>query len=180
MKKINRYKLISALARVVDDSITLYHGTNNKFDRIKEYSGSWVEFGGIFASPSREAAESHGEYLYSIKLKKSDVLTQQDLEYHLDPNRIKKVLIYEADLESDSPTYDEDLDLLWRAVVENNEDQERLKEIFKEDLEGEASWKCQAIRGKIAKAFGYKAVEMNDEHGTSYLVLPGNPIQEIT
>jgi len=29
------------------------------------------------------------------------------------------------------------------------------------------------VRGAIAKDLGYQAVEMEDEHGTSHLILPG-------
>ena len=38
---------------------------------------------------------------------------------------------------------------------------------------GEADWALQMIRGQIAKAGGFKAATMADEHGASYLVLPG-------
>lgn len=47
-----------------------------------------------------------------------------------------------------------------------------------EDL-GEASWKAQRLRGEVAKDLGYQAVETSDEHGTSYLVLPGASIKPI-
>ena len=159
----------------------LYHGTNTKFDKIKNNSGSWLEFGGIFASLEKDVAESHGKYLYSMVLADSDILTQQGMDYHLDADKIKKILIYEADFDASDAAFDADLELLWKAVVEEKGSYaERLKKILKEDLSGYAGWKCQAIRGKIAKEFGYKAVEMNDEHGTSYLVLSGTEITEVT
>lgn len=183
MGYIQKIKLISALKKIVASTM-LYHGTNVKFDKIKNNSGSWIEFGGIFASPDREVAESHGKYLYYMKLEESDILTQQDIDYRLDADKIKKLLIYEADLDVGSGTFEDDLELLWSASVEDKEcyghSYERLKEILKEELSGDASWKCQAIRGKIAKEFGYKAVEMRDEHGTTYLVLSGTEITEMS
>jgi len=39
-----------------------------------------------------------------------------------------------------------------------------------------SSWDCQILRGRIAKALGFRAVTMNDEHGTSYLVFSGTKI----
>ena len=186
MGYIQKIKLISALKKIVASTM-LYHGTNTKFDKIKNNSGRWLEFGGIFASLEKDVAESHGKYLYSMVLADSDILTQQGMDYHLDADKIKKILIYEADLDASDDAFDDDLELLWKAVVEekgsclsNYSDAERLKKILKEDLSGDAGWKCQAIRGKIAKEFGYKAVEMNDEHGTSYLVLSGTEITEVT
>ena len=47
-----------------------------------------------------------------------------------------------------------------------------------EDL-GEASWKAQRLRGEVAKELGYEAVDTSDEHGTSFLVLPGASIKPI-
>lgn len=41
-----------------------------------------------------------------------------------------------------------------------------------EDL-AEQGWRFQMLRGKLAAALGYTSVEMLDEHGTSYLCLPG-------
>lgn len=51
--------------------------------------------------------------------------------------------------------------------------EKRIQALFGKDNLGEASWEVQIIRGKIAKKLGYKAVSTEDEHGTSYLVLPG-------
>ena len=158
-------------------SIIVYHGTNQKFDKIKPYTLGANDFGGIFASSNRMAAESHGKYLYSMNLERSEILTQYELDYSLDPVKIKKILSGNA-----RGLSDEDLDLLWECVVEDvgTGEDKRLREILKADDAGDAKWRCQGIRGKIAKEFGYKAVEMEDEHGTSYLVLPGTEISEIT
>ena len=158
-------------------SIIVYHGTNQKFDKIEPYTLGTNDFGGIFASSNRRAAESHGKYLYSMNLERSEILTQYELDYSLDPVKIKKILSGNA-----RGLSDEDLDLLWECVVEDvgTGEDKRLREILKADDAGDASWQCQGIRGKIAKEFGYKAVEMEDEHGTSYLVLPGTEISEIT
>ena len=44
---------------------------------------------------------------------------------------------------------------------------------FLADDIAEADWDAQKMRGEIARYFGFIAVEMSDEHGTSYLVLSG-------
>ena len=52
------------------------------------------------------------------------------------------------------------------------------------DLLGEKdlmmAWhEAQRIRGVIAKKLGYKAVSTQDEHGVSYMILPGHKIEKI-
>lgn len=36
-----------------------------------------------------------------------------------------------------------------------------------------AGWLAQKYRGRVAQALGFSAIEMSDEHGVSYLVVPG-------
>ena len=47
---------------------------------------------------------------------------------------------------------------------------------FAEEDMADADWLAQKIRGQVAASLGFRAVEMSDEHGTSYLVLPNTPI----
>ena len=39
-------------------------------------------------------------------------------------------------------------------------------------------WEVQRMRGELARKLGYDAVEMADEYGTSWLCLPGCPIEK--
>jgi hypothetical protein len=77
----------------------------------------------------------------------------------------------------------EDIDDAFRAVIEDKAhkiDEGSLMRIFRESSPGEAGWEAQRIRGEVARLLGKRAVEMADEHGVSYLVLPGvKPILDV-
>lgn len=150
---------------------TLYHGSAGIITEIKDQG----LFGGLFAG-GKEAALSHGDMLHIIEIDDSDVLTQSHLEYDADFVAVKAVIAQATRCESE-----EDEEIAWAVVVEDkcahDFDEETVCLIFRSDDAGEASWEAQRIRGLIAKALGFKAVEMNDEHGTTYLVLPGANIR---
>lgn len=154
--------------------ITLYHGSPSRFDSIKDQG----LFGGVFASGAIDAAYSHGDVLHEINIPESALLTQSDLNYHVDYNKVVAIL-----KEQIGTVSQEEFDAIYDAVIEDKGvggvdiPDERLLEIFRCDDTGEAGWEAQRIRGVVAKRLGYKAVEMQDEHGTSYLVLPGADIQ---
>ncbi len=157
------------------DTIELFHGSP---DANLSAVDPRVEsiFGGVFASTSRNAAASHtghleaGGHIYSAKIPRDSVLTQHDFDHELEPDRVK------AALRKSMPWLrDEDYDAAYEAVIEdrvNDLDVEELARIFKAEI-GEAGWEAQRIRGQVARNLGFKAVEMVDEHGTSYLILPG-------
>ena len=157
-----------------DEYVTLYHGSP---DVITEINSSGL-FEGVFASSDKAAAESHMQngVLHEIKLRESDILTQQMLDYELDYEQVKSALTAEMPRLSE-----DDIDLAYEVVVEDKDvfdmDAEDVERIFGYEDIGEASWEAQRIRGRVAKALGYKAVEMSDEHGSSILVLPGASIR---
>ena len=156
--------------------ITLYHSSPSPFDVVKPYgtnSGA-IDFGGIFALTDPEGSIDHGSFLHRIELEESEVLTQFIIDTEISSDLIESVLRKNLRIESD-----EDLDLarhiteLDRNVFDLDEqDQERLCYVFRSDMD-ELAWDGQRVRGQIAVAAGYKAVEMSDEHGHSFLVLPG-------
>ena len=158
------------------DTVTLYHGSNGDVTNIH---GDGL-FGGVFASGSRESAASHGKNIYVSSLDRSEILTQQEMSYHLPAPKVAKLI--KSELRS-KPTQAEMADI-WEAIVEDkglynsNISENRLYSLFRAFDVGEADWAAQKIRGKIAQELGYKAVEMSDEHGTSYLVLPGVKIKK--
>ncbi|EFN9336274.1 hypothetical protein D3084_24465, partial [Escherichia coli] len=39
------------------------------------------------------------------------------------------------------------------------------------DINGAYSWELQRLRGRVAAYLGFDAIEMNDEYGTSYLIV---------
>ena len=89
---------------------------------------------------------------------------------------------------------DEQLELLGDLISEreddlHNLDDDQLTEVlelfgytfdpFDRSDVGELSWMIQRLRGQAAKAAGFDAVEMSDEFGVSYLLLPGDGVRKI-
>ena len=158
--------LIAALKVVVASITTLYHGSSSEGPTFEVKDEGL--FGGVFAHHEIGAASSHGiGDLYEVDLKESDILTQADMENRLDYDKIAALL------KNEWP--DANQELLYEAVVEEasmfTSEYDELAEKLPGDR-GDASWEAQRLRGVIAKEFGYKAVEMDDEHGTSHLILP--------
>lgn len=153
--------------------ITIYHGSTESITEIKDQG----LFGGLFAG-DKEVAQSHGDVLHVIEMDDGDVLTQSHIEYRADYDSVKSVIARATRCESE-----EDEDAAWSIVVEDkcahDFDEETVCRIFRSTDAGEASWEAQRIRGLIAKDLGFKAVEMNDEHGITYLVLPGTNIKTL-
>lgn len=152
----------------------LYHGTyeNAPFE-IAPYSPGAIDFGGIFASPCRTAAESHGENVFSIEINEEDILSSYHLVYEVEYTKSLSAL----EKAFGRNLLEEEQDVLWDAVIEEKSvDEDALCEVLGVDDYAEASWECQRLRGQVARHLGFKAVEMQDEHGTSYLVLPGSEL----
>lgn len=161
-------KIISETENLIPQK-TFYHGSPKIIKEIKP-SGT---FEGVFASPERSVAASHGDVIHKVQIPEQSILTDYDLNYSIDFDKTKDAL------KKSMPWLDDDdLDLAWKAVIEdkaNDLDANDLERIMKTDPD-EAVWEAQKLRGQVAKNLGYKAVEMNDEHGTSYLILPGSKI----
>lgn len=152
----------------------LYHGTyeNAPFE-IAPYSPGAIDFGGIFASPSRTVAESHGENVFSIEINEENILSSYHLVYEVEYAETMAALENAIGRELS----EDECDMFWAAVIEEKEvDEDALCEALGFDDYAEASWECQRLRGQVAAQLGFKAVEMQDEHGTSYLVLPGSKL----
>lgn len=159
--------------RSADDStpgVTLYHGSPESGLTSVHDRGSSL-FGGVFASATERSAQSHGDNIYKTELPESDILSQSKLDYDIPQEDIKSAI------EKSMPRLSEDdFDIAYQAVIEDQAhriDDDDLMRVFGEDDVGAALWEAQRIRGKVARLLGFKAVEMNDEHGTSYLLLPG-------
>ena len=168
------------------ETMKLYHGSNS--GSIDEVSDEGL-FGGVFAG-DQGSAESHittsGGVLHEIEIPEEKVLTQRAFNYDLPFEEVRGALKRVA-----SNNYlnvdDDTLDLLYSLIIEEKnvfdfpDEGPVLKALDMASFEdlGEASWKAQRLRGEVAKDLGYQAVETSDEHGTSYLVLPGASIKPI-
>ena len=159
-------------------TVSIYHGGNTGLEEIKGGVGPGNIFGGIFGSQDRRVAASHGDgSVYRIDVPKDEILSQQMLDSmdHLElAGALKKAMPW---------LKKEDVDDAFRAVIEDKAHKvsdDSLMKIFREDSPGEAGWEAQRIRGEVARLLGKKAVEMADEHGVSYLILPGaKPILDV-
>ena len=124
--------------------------------------------------------------MHEIEIPEEKVLTQRAFNYDLPFEEVRGALKRVA-----SNNYlnvdDDTLDLLYSLIIEEKnvfdfpDEGPVLKALDMASFEdlGEASWKAQRLRGEVAKDLGYQAVETSDEHGTSYLVLPGASIKPI-
>lgn len=156
----------------------LYHGSYESEKPVVK-AGSDFVFDGIFAGYSENVAASHGEYVHEYEIADDKIASTYDLDECFDI--AKNVLAKETFVE------DEDkLAVLFDiAVYGDDESEEEILEKLEEaeisvsdlmprtdrDICGAISWEFQRLRGRIAKAAGFEAVEMSDEHGTSYLIL---------
>lgn len=148
----------------------LYHGSNSPA-AVRQIRDSGP-FGGLFASPSQESALSHGGSLYRMTVPDKAVMqSASDVEWDKALKSAKSFLPKGtaddvAEELADMALYNRGA---WNASLDEDV---MLKALRSGDL-GEADWALQELRGRMAKDAGFKAVHMPDEHGSSYLVLPG-------
>lgn len=139
---------------VTTNKLKMYHGTDRQIEDIND-DGRWNEF--MFFSANKQAAMSHGEFLYSIEIDSEEII------------------------EASNIFYDDNCDVLDSYVEELAEeykiDSETIKNILDEsesalenDLDCEDDLDFQIYTANCAKKMGYKAVEVKDEHGTSYMI----------
>lgn len=145
---------------------TLYHSSPEAITEIRDTG----LFGGIFAT-DLIAAESHrGKHIYKIELEGDEVL---DVMSRVDWDVIESVIVAETYAESD-----DDIQAVYEMLQRDMGADEDLWPLLTcESDPAYANWESQRLRGCIAKAAGYKAVECTDEHGTVYLVLPGAKVE---
>lgn len=154
------------------DSTVLFHGSrvDGYLDEVKDRSGeAFSQWPGLFASRTVRAARSHGKEITAFRINDADLLTQSDLDA-LEESEVDAAL---ASIVRAKPGSDE-FDTIRRAVVDERgqESQEFMDAVGMDDA-GEAGWHAQSLRGQLAAKLGYKAVEMDDEHGTSWYIVPG-------
>ena len=129
----------------------LFHGSQENIATISA-SGA---FGGLFASTSEASALSHGNVLHTIEAPR--VLTDYELNYEAEG-------AWEAALELCDGN-EEKAEAIMSAGCE------ALDSCDPEDI-AEQGLELQRLRGALAARLGFDAVEMIDEHGTTYLCLP--------
>ena len=130
----------------------LFHGSNETVSEIRSNG----LFGGLFAATSERAAASHGAVMHSVF--SPNHLTDFALNYEVEG-------AYEAALEiARGNERIADSIMSPRCAP--------LDDCDPEDA-GEQGWEFQRLRGLLAAKLGYTSIEMLDEHGATYLCLPG-------
>ena len=161
-----------------DNTIRLYHGSPD--EKLTEVNEKGL-FGGVFGSPNKQAAESHGEHLHYADISKDKLLSHHDLNYELPYEKVNEALLKARPDLRDNPELHEKV---WNTVINDrgqnthNLSDSDLMEMFHTSDAGEAGFDAQKLRGKISKNLGYHAVELEDEHGTTYLINSGTKLNK--
>jgi len=165
---------------VSDDTLRIYRGSSEPSD-IYTIDPNHTEdiYGGVFGSPEKKVAEGHGTVgLHYTDIPQKEILTDYDLKYEIPFNEVKNALI--KSFPKIKKASDEDLEIIFDTVVYDvgqdlrNLDDDQLNKLYyyfnhSNDLDNDV----QRARGKLSNNLGYKAVEMFDETGSSYLISPG-------
>ena len=151
--------------------MTLYNGGSKK---VVTVHANGEVFHGLFASPSKTSAMAHGEVISTFEIPDEKILNSYDFEKN-DEYYEKGVEIIKDYLEIDEDHESFD-DIINSILFDDFEDGAFDDENFswaKSDYDTDGSWLAQRLRGIVADRLGFLAIEMNDEHGTSYNIVPG-------
>ena len=148
----------------------LFHGTYEKtapIIKLGEFamSGNNV-FDGLFACLDRDIAASHGNSIFIYHVDDDKIAESRDLNARFQEG--------DAFLRNELDTADVE-EIADRVIWDNDSDIENFADILSprldSDISGAYSWELQRLRGRVAAYLGFDAIEMNDEHGTSYLIV---------
>ena len=167
---------------VGDDTLRIYRGSyDTSPSYLVENNFKGVDaYGGVFGSGNLETAKGFGgDFTYFTDVPKSKVLTNYELNYNIPHKNVKKALL--KAMPNINKKYFNDI---YKIVVEDvgsdlrNVSDDVIDQFGQIDF-GSANNEVQRLRGQVAKNLGYKAIEMQDETGTSYLVAPGAKFSKI-
>lgn len=140
----------------------LYHGSASATRPTPSTGGV---FDGLFCSCEPRVAASHGDYVHEYSVPADQMLTHYALNYEVsDLDAIRAVLSAES-----APGAD--IVRVWEIVIEDRGQCIDVELFRGANDAGEAGWEAQRIRGSVAAALGYAAIEMEDEHGTTWLLV---------
>lgn len=152
------------------DADIFFHGAVDPVegDVIKE-----GYFHGMFYSSSRNSALGHGDRIYISEVNEDDVISAKSLAYE------------DGVYEIFEKKYGDDAELIYDLTTEsrniwnlNEEEKQKVYELLGCTDEADADFMIQKEAALVADELGYKAVAVEDEHGTSYIILPGNKVYE--
>lgn len=152
------------------DADIFFHGAVDPVDGdvIKE-----GYFHGMFYSSSRNSALGHGDRIYISEVNEDDIISAKSLAYE------------DGVYEIFEKKYGDDAELLYDLTTEsrniwnlNEEEKQKVYKLLGCTDEADADFMIQKEAALVADELGYKAVAVEDEHGTSYIILPGNKVYE--
>lgn len=152
------------------DADIFFHGAVDPVDGdvIKE-----GYFHGMFYSSSRNSALGHGDRIYISEVNEDDIISAKSLAYE------------DGVYEIFQKKYGDDAELIYDLTTEsrniwnlNEEEKQKVYELLGCTDEADADFMIQKEAALVADELGYKAVAVEDEHGTSYIILPGNKVYE--
>lgn len=130
-------------------------------------------FHGMFYSSSRNSALGHGDRIYISEVNEDDIISAKSLAYE------------DGVYEIFEKKYGDDAELIYDLTTEsrniwnlNEEEKQKVYELLGCTDEADADFMIQKEAALVADELGYKAVAVEDEHGTSYIILPGNKVYE--
>ena len=136
----------------------LFHASHEEISNI---NASGV-FGGIFATGDAGAALSHADQLFRVS--PQNPLDDFTLNYGIEN-------AWEVALEVSGGN-----EAVAEAIMSKG--CETLEDCDPEDA-AEQGWELQRLRGLLAARLGYDAIEMEDEHGITWLCLPGCKVERV-
>ncbi|PWC10677.1 hypothetical protein B4923_16290 [Brenneria roseae subsp. americana] len=143
----------------------LFHGSYSNIAPVIKIGASAMSgdnvFDGIFASADADISESHGNFVYAYNVE--NVADSSDLN-----NRIDEVIEFlRSEIDADADV----LENIANAIADDECDDEYAEFLSPRSATEDAGWEMQRLRGRAAAHLGFDAVEMDDEHGTSYLIV---------
>lgn len=167
-KNLEQYKIYHQT--INKDADIFFHGAVDPVegDVIKE-----GYFHGMFYSGSRNSALGHGDRIYISEVNEDDIISAKSLAYE------------DGVYEIFEKKYGDDAELIYDLTTEsrniwnlNEEEKQKVYKLLGCTDEADADFMIQKEAALVADELGYKAVAVEDEHGTSYIILPGNKVYE--
>lgn len=167
-KNLEQYKIYHQT--INKDADIFFHGAVDPVegDVIKE-----GYFHGMFYSNSRNSALGHGDRIYISEVNEDDIISAKSLAYE------------DGVYEIFEKKYGDDAELIYDLTTESRniwnlseEEKQKVYKLLGCTDEADADFMIQKEAALVADELGYKAVAVEDEHGTSYIILPGNKVYE--
>ncbi|MDR0226727.1 MAG: hypothetical protein LBI66_09915 [Burkholderiaceae bacterium] len=137
----------------------LFHTSPVKIDKIHT-SGRFGEF--LFFSDRVYVMTAGSFETYKLELNDDDVIRASRLFFHEDAEKLQPLV---TELAARLGVSEEDAE----ALIEESKSAHDIDSIEPEDA-ADASWDVQLFTARAAKALGYRAVQVSDETGFSWMV----------